>query len=171
MTVESTVFTYETNKLDQLCGRVEACLGKLTPEQIWSRHGQNENAVGNLVLHLTGNVRQWILSAIGGAPDGRVRDREFAAREDVDPAELTRRLRSTVDEAVALLRALPPARLLDRITVQAYELTVLEAMLHVVVHFSEHTGQIIFATKFLTGEDLGFYAHLAAAKPHGENTP
>jgi uncharacterized damage-inducible protein DinB len=76
-----------------------------------------------------------------------------------------------VDEASALLRAAPPERLLERITVQNYNLTVAEAILHVVEHFSGHTGQIIFATKFLTGHDLDFYAHLRNPKPHSEKTP
>lgn len=171
MPIESTFLAYSADKLTQLRGRIETCLAKLTPEQIWLRHTDNENAVGNLVLHLTGNVRQWILSGVGGQPDARVRDTEFAARGGVEPAELRTRLRATVDEAAALIRALPAARLADRLTVQGYDITVLEAILHVVEHFSGHTGQIVFATKFLTGEDLGFYAHLRAAKAHSEKTP
>ena len=171
MPIESTFLAYSADKLTQLRGRIETCLAKLTPEQIWLRHTDNENAVGNLVLHLTGNVRQWILSGVGGQPDARVRDTEFAARGGVEPAELRTRLRATVDEAAALIRALPAARLADRLTVQGYDIAVLEAILHVVEHFSGHTGQIVFATKFLTGEDLGFYAHLRAAKAHSEKTP
>ena len=167
---ESIVLKASAGKLQQLCSRIEACLDKLTPEQIWTRGGDSQNAAGNLVLHLAGTVRQWILHGAGSQPDVRQRDAEFAARE-LDPRELQRRLRETVDEAAALLLALPHARLLERVTIQKYDLTVLEAILHVVEHFAEHTGQIIFITKFLTGEDLGFYAHLRSAKAHGEKTP
>ena len=168
--LESILVTYAADKLTQLSGRIQACVDKLTPEQIWARHTENENAIGNLMLHLEGNVRQWILGSMGGAADVRVRDREFAARGGIAIADLQDRLRSTVDQAVAVLRALPAPRLAERITVQGYNLTVLEAIIHVVEHFSGHTGQIIFATKLLTGEDLGFYAHLRTAKPHSEKT-
>jgi hypothetical protein len=171
VSIESTFCTSAADRLALSCGRIEACAGKLTMEQIWSRQGENENAIGNLVLHLEGNVRQWILSSIGGAPDARVRDAEFAARGGVAIAELKERLRSTVDQATTLIRTLPAERLTERITVQGYNATILEAIFHVVEHFSGHAGQIIFATKFLTGEDLGFYTHLRTAKPHNEKIP
>jgi uncharacterized damage-inducible protein DinB len=171
MSLESVFCTYAADKLTQLCGRVETCVDKLTPEQIWVRHTDNENAVGNLVLHLSGNVRQWILSGVGGERDLRERDTEFDARGGMTPIELKTRLHSTVAAAAALLRSLPPERLDERLSIQKYDVTVLEAILHVVEHFSGHTGQIIFITKFLTGDDLGFYAHLKKTQPHTEKTP
>jgi len=158
-------------RLKELVPRIETCLGKLTPEQVWARGGENENAVGNLVLHLCGNVRQWILSGVGGQPDTRERDGEFAARGGASIAELGARLRETVDEAAAVIAALTPERLAERLLVQSYQVTVLEAVYHVVDHFSMHTGQILFATKMLTGADLGFYRHLSAGQPHAEKTP
>jgi uncharacterized damage-inducible protein DinB len=160
MSVEFTVLKFSADTLAQHCGRIETCVDRLTPEQIWARNSGNANAAGNLILHLSGNVRQWILHGVGGAPDVRQRDQEFEARDGLDPQELKRRLRSTVDEACVVLRALPPERLEERRTIQKSDLTVLEAILHVIEHFSGHAGQIIFITKFLTGEDLGFYAHL-----------
>jgi len=169
--IEKTFVNASAAMLEQFCGRIETCITKLTPEQAWGRHGENENAPGNLVLHLTGNVRQWILSGVGNSPDIRDRDREFDSRGGPGIGEMKTGLRSTVDAAATLIRALPPERLADRICVQGYDLTVLEAILHVVEHFSGHTGQIIFATKFLTGEDLGFYEHLGTSRPHNLKTP
>ena len=134
------------------------------------RHHENENAVGNLMLHLAGNVRQWILCGVGGQEDRRDRDAEFDARGGLEIPALKARLRSSVDPAVTLIRTLPGERLPEAITVQGYHTTVLEAILHVVEHFSGHTGQIQFATKLLTGDDLGFYAHLRT-KAHTEKTP
>jgi hypothetical protein len=163
MTIESNFLNYAAEKLSQLCGRVETCLGKLTPEQVWMRGTENQNAVGNLVLHLSGNVRQWILTGIGGAPDHRMRDQEFSARGGIDAEALGRLLRGTVDEALALFRSLPGERLGERTTIQGYDVTVLEAIFHVVEHFSGHTSQIIFITKALTGEDLGFYSYLSGS--------
>jgi len=162
---------YSAEKLRQLGGRIETCLGTLTEEQIWARGSENENAIGNLVLHLCGNVRQWIVSGIGGAPDERQRDREFAARGRVAGPELAERLRTVVAEATTVLDGVSAERMAQRVTVQKYEMTVLSAIYHVVEHFSGHTGQIIFATKMLTGSDLGFYRHLSAAAAHSEKTP
>jgi uncharacterized damage-inducible protein DinB len=119
-----------------------------------------------LILHLTGNVRQWILAGLSDAPDHRDRDAEFAARGGADPKEITQRLRETVDSATAVIRAFPTARLTERLTIQGHDVSRFEAILHVVEHFSGHTGQIIFMTKMLSGEDLGFYAYLNNSQPH-----
>jgi len=151
--------------------RIETCVGKLDAAQIWARGCENENAVGNLVLHLCGNVRQWIVSGVGRQPDTRQRDTEFDARGGLPAAELTARLRQTVEEAIAVIGGVTPERLAERFAVQGYDVSVLEAIYHVVEHFSHHTGQILFATKALTGEDLGFYRHLRRAAAHGEKTP
>jgi len=147
-------------RLQEMVPRIETCLGKLTPEQVWARGGENENAIGHLVLHLCGNVRQWIIAGVGGMADTRDRDREFAARGGASIAELGSRLREMVDEAIAVIAAITPERLAAPLEIQGYPVTVLEAVYHVVEHFSMHTGQILFATKMLTGADLGFYRNL-----------
>lgn len=172
MSLESVFLKFSAEKLEQMCGRIETCVSKLTPEQIWARGAQNENAVGNLMLHLAGNVRQWILHGVGDQPDVRIRDAEFDARGGLDAGELKRRLRSTVEEAAAVIRALPPGRLCEVRRIQThYEVTVLEAIYHVVEHFSGHTGQIIFATKILTGEDLAFYGYLKSQRAREGEMP
>jgi len=162
---------YSARKLRQLTGRIEDCLGRLNEEQLWARGAETENAIGNLVLHLAGNVGQWIVSGVGGSPDIRQRDTEFAARGGLPARDLAAHLRGVVDEAATVVAALPVERLAERITVQSYDVTVLEAIYHVVEHFSGHTGQIIYATKLLTGEDMGFYRHLKTVAAHAERTP
>ena len=161
MIPESDFLAYSADQLEELCGRIETCLAKLSAEQIWTRGGENQNAAGNLVLHLMGNVRQWILSGVGGNPDDRVRDREFAARGGAGPQELAAGLRATVEQACAVVRSLPHSRLTDRRTIQGHDVSVLQAIYHVVEHFSGHAGQIILITKAFTGEDLGFYSYLS----------
>ena len=141
-------------------GRVEKCLDQLTPEQIWWRGQDNSNAIGNLVLHLSGNLRQWIVAGVGGAPDMRNRDAEFAQREPLETTELRERLRAAVRDADEVLARLKTAELTGRRRIQVYDVTVLEAIHHVVEHFAMHSGQILYATKLLTGADLGFYRHL-----------
>jgi len=166
MTIAADFLNCSAEKLAELCGRIETCLGKLTPDQILMRGTENQNAIGNLVLHLNGNVRQWILSGVGGAPDARVRDAEFAARGGMEPAALSKQLRDTVDAALLVIRTLPHERLAERTTIQGYDVTILKAILHVTEHFSGHTAQIIFITKMVTGEDLGFYSYLSKPQAH-----
>jgi uncharacterized damage-inducible protein DinB len=159
--IEEAFLKYSSDEMLVLAGRIQDCLGRLTAEQIWTRGGENENAVGNLVLHLCGNVRQWIISGVGGAADVRDRDSEFAARGGMPPAELAAKLKSTVDEAAEVIRKFPTERLSESKTIQkVYQTTMMEAIYHVVEHFAQHTGQIVFATKLLTGADLGYFKHL-----------
>jgi Protein of unknown function (DUF1572) len=171
MTVSTEFLDFSADKLAELMNRIDTCVEKLTPEQIWMRANANQNAVGNLLLHLNGNVRQWLLHGVGSQPDVRDRDAEFAAEGEARAAELLARLRITVDEAIVLVRALPHRRLMERFWVQGYEVTVLAAIYHVVEHFAGHTYQIIYATKLCTGEDLGFYAHLSGGLPRKDPLP
>jgi uncharacterized damage-inducible protein DinB len=141
---------YSVQKLNQSAATIDTCLGKLTEDQVWERGSKNENAVGNLVLHVCGNVRQWIISGAGSSPDTRHRDAEFAALEGPSKLELRSRLAATAAEACSVIRSLSAERLAAHVTIQSHHLTVLEAVYHVIEHFSLHTGQIIFATKMLT---------------------
>jgi uncharacterized damage-inducible protein DinB len=168
--LHSLFLNYSVEKLTQFHSRIESCLDRLTYEQVWAREADSQNAIGNLVLHLAGNVRQWIVSGVGGQPNTRERDQEFAARGDVTVSELKEKLRTALDEALEIIRNLPLERLSEPLNVQGYHLTVLEGIYHVVEHFAQHTGQILFATKLFTGQDLGFYRHLSNPS-HGENTP
>jgi uncharacterized damage-inducible protein DinB len=145
--------------LEQYVPRIAQCVGMLTPAQVWHRAGANCNSVGNLLLHLDGNVRQWILAGIGGMADRRDRDAEFAANESGHaPHELVARLRATVEEAVRIVDGLSPADLLEvRTFQQRFDETTLGAVLHVMEHFSGHAGQIYAWTKQVTGKDLKFY--------------
>ncbi len=159
--------------LIQLGSRVQDCLERIGDDHVWARGGPNENAIGNIVLHLCGNVRQWIVAGVGGAPYVRQRDAEFAAREGAGARELAAQLDGAVRDATAVLEEISGSRLAERVQIQGYDTTVLEAIYHVVEHFAQHTGQIIFATKALTGDDLGYYAYLgkSADRTHGEKTP
>lgn len=174
MSVESLFLQFSVDKLGQLASRIEFCLKKLTEDQIWARGGRHENAVGNLVLHLTGNVRQWILLTLGGSRIDRDRDAEFAACGGFSKTELSANLRDAVEQASRVIAGLNTTQLTQTYDVQNYRVSGVEAVYHVVEHFAEHTGQIIFATKILTGEDLGFYRHLSNAASnaaHVERVP
>lgn len=170
LTLDRIFLDCSVRRLNEFASRVDDCLGRLDDSQVWFRGGESQNAVGNLVLHLAGNVRQWIVSGVGGAPDARDRDAEFAARSGAGVGELRQLLGATVHEAAIVIASVSSARLAERVRIQGYDVTVLEAIYHVVEHFAQHTGQVVFATKAATGEDLGYYAHLSKVA-HGRQTP
>ncbi len=148
---------HSMRKVGQMTAHIENCLERLTEEQVWQRGAKHENTVGNLVLHLCGNIRQWMVHGVGGAPDIRQRDTEFATAGGISKTELADKLNDTVAAAVRVLRGVTPARLTETIHPQDADTTVLEAIYQVVGHLQQHTGQIILLTKHLCGEDLGFY--------------
>ena len=137
--------------------KIERCLEKLTDEQIWWRANEQSNSIGNLILHLCGNARQWIVCGIGSQPDSRNRDAEFEQRGVIPRDELLTLLRSTLSDVQATLAALDPAIVLEHRKIQGNDVEILEAIFHVTEHFSMHTGQIIMLTKMLTSADLRFY--------------
>lgn len=147
-------------ELREGAAKVRTCLGRLSIEQIWHRDHAVENSIGNLVLHVAGNMRQWIVCGVGGEEDRRDRDWEFSTRERLPAKDLLDRLDETVSAADAVLRALPAERLLEMRRIQVYDVSVLHAILHVATHFAGHVGQIIWATKHVTAQDLGFYGYL-----------
>jgi len=142
---------------EDLLPKIERCVGLLSDEQIWWRPNAESNSIGNLLLHLSGNARQWIVSGLSKAVDARDRDSEFAQRETIPRADLLSRLRQTIIEVDATLAKFDMDSLVEKRTIQGLEVTALEAILHVVEHFSMHTGQIILLTKILTSSDLRFY--------------
>jgi uncharacterized damage-inducible protein DinB len=136
--------------------RIERCLETLSSQQIWWRPNEASNSAGNLVLHLAGNVRQWIVGGLSGAPNARQRDLEFSERGPVQRARLVRTLRSAVLDACRVLRRLTPQQLRAPYTIQGLPVTGLNAAFHVVEHFAFHSGQILLITKQLRSRDLRF---------------
>jgi len=143
--------------LTEYLPKIEHCLDQLTDEQIWWRPNEQSNSIGNLLLHLSGNARQWIVSGLGGQVDQRQRDKEFAEREGVSASELLTQIKGTLKEVDDVLAAFDRSKLLESLRIQGSDVTALEAVFHVTEHFSMHTGQIILLTKMLAGRDLQFY--------------
>ncbi|MEZ6046574.1 MAG: DinB family protein [Planctomycetaceae bacterium] len=148
---------YSTARLLDANKQINRCLKILTQEQIWTRPNEVSNAIGNLVLHLTGNVNQWILTSLNGEPDQRDRPAEFAQREPLPTEDIAARLKNTVEAACRVIEKLEPERLTQGINIQGYDTTILGAVYHVVEHFSLHTGQIVYATKLHINQDLSLY--------------
>src|SRR6185436_14366617 len=133
----SQAFIKESRRLlvEEYLPKIERCLEKLTDEQIWWRPNEESNSIGNLILHLCGNARQWIICGVGCQPDHRNRDAEFERRDPIPRAELLTLLRSTLSEIQTTLETLDPETLLERRPIQGHDVDILEAIFHVTEHF------------------------------------
>ena len=142
---------------DEYLPKVRAALISLTDEDVWWRPNEASNSIGNLLLHLAGNIRQWIVAGVGATADTRDRAAEFAARGQLTKDAALAALEQAVTEAVATLAAFPSSRLSDAVSIQGRDLVVFDAVYHVIEHFAMHTGQILWIAKARSGADLGFY--------------
>ncbi len=143
--------------LKEYLPRIQACVNTLSEEDIWWRSHESDNSIGNLVLHLTGNIGQWILAGIGGQSSTRNRPLEFSERGPIPKAELLRRFQSVINEADRVLSEFDRSKLLEVRHFQKWDVTCLYAISHVVEHVAQHMGQIIYITKLRTGKDLKFF--------------
>jgi hypothetical protein len=146
--------------LEHYWPRLKASVEVLTDEQVWWRPNEASNSIGNLVLHLNGNVRQWLVDSFEKREDNRDRPAEFAAQSGLSSAELLERLGATIDDAAKVLARLTEADLTAWYEIQGYHVSGLEAVYQVVEHFGLHYGQIAYISKSLSGKDLGFYRDL-----------
>ncbi len=146
--------------LEQYWPRLRSCVGTLTDEQVWWRPNAACNSIGNLLLHLNGNVHQWLVASFNRLDDGRDRPAEFSARQAAPGAALLALLDETMQEASRVLARLSEADLLATYAIQGYTVSGLAAVYQVVEHFGMHYGQILYVTKMLQERDLGFYREL-----------
>jgi len=147
--------------LEQYWPRLRKAVEPLSDEQIWWRPNEASNSIGNLTLHLNGNVWQWLVASFNRLEDQRDRPAEFKATGDRSAGDLLERLSQTLDEAAKVLARLTHEELLAIWQIQGYTVTGLAAVYQVVEHFGLHYGQIVYITKMQEGRDLGFYKELS----------
>jgi uncharacterized damage-inducible protein DinB len=153
---------FSRNKLlGQYWPRLREAVAPLGEEQVWWRPNEASNSIGNLVLHLNGNVYQWLVASFNREEDKRNRPAEFAAQGEATASDLLVKLGATLDAAAQVLDRLTAEELLAPYEIQGYNVRGLDAVYQVVEHFGLHYGQIIYIAKNLTGRDLGFYKELS----------
>ena len=143
--------------IEESVPRIKKCLSKLSQEEIWRRPNKETVSVGNLVLHLCGNVSQWVLSGLGNVPDTRERDREFSETEGISADKLMEDMEGLMQKVSDVLDSLSPADLLEVRRVQGFEETGVAILMHVTEHFSYHTGQITYYVKTNKNIDMNYY--------------
>ena len=146
--------------LEQYWPRLRKCVESLTDEQVWWRPNDACNSIGNLILHLNGNVGQWLVASFNRLKDERNRPAEFSERQLISASALLAQLGATIEQAADVLARLTFEDLVARYEIQGYNVSGLDAVYQVVEHFGLHYGQILYITKSLRGADLGFYSEL-----------
>lgn len=140
--------------------RIMKCLSMLSEETIWYSPNSNVNSVANLVLHLCGNISQYISATLGKQPDLRNREEEFTAKSGYSIESLKHKISSVITEAVHVVDGLNEATLLDNHDVQCFSEQGISILIHVIEHTSYHTGQITQMTKWICNEDTQYYPNL-----------
>jgi uncharacterized damage-inducible protein DinB len=150
----------ERRLLEESIPRIIQCLNELPEDAIWYKKNEQTNSVGNLVLHLCGNVRQYFISSIGGKPDNRKRREEFLASSRIKKQLLIEQLEQLAKEVKLTVAAVTEQELLRERKVQGFSETGMSIVVHIIEHFSYHTGQIAYYTKYILNKDLKFYGDL-----------
>lgn len=144
--------------LEENIPRIKQCLSELDQTEVWYRPNENSNSVGNLVLHLCGNVRQWLLGGLGGQDDNRKRQDEFDEKGPIPTPQLVQLLDRLAEEVEAVLKRLTAEEILSPIEVQGFQENGVSVLVHVVEHFSYHTGQITYFVKWRKNINTAYYA-------------
>ncbi len=163
--LETSVLFVEFSRhklIDQYWPRLRSCVESLNADQVWWRPNESSNSIGNLVLHLNGNVTQWLIAPFQHLGDTRDRPAEFSRKNGISTRELILKLEQTMAAAVMVFSGLTKEALHTHYDIQGYHVSGLHAVYQVVEHFGLHYGQIAYITKMLSGNDLGFYRELSA---------
>ena len=151
---------FDTRVFQESYERIYKCLSMINENDLWRTPNPSIPSIGNLVLHLCGNARQWILSGIGGRADNRNRDQEFIIQTNIKKAELVFLLESIKVNIRQTLEEMQDSDIQKKYTIQGFEVTGFSAMIHVIEHFSYHTGQITTLTKWLTNKKTDYYGDI-----------
>lgn len=155
---EHIVQQFEQRIYTESYSRIFKCLSLLDDEMLWKKFSPQVPSVGNLILHLCGNARQWILSGLGDQADNRLRDKEFEVHQNIKKTDLIFLMENLRVNLNQCLREMPESRLAQIHQIQGFRESGFSVIIHVIEHFSYHTGQITTLTKLHTGVETGFYS-------------
>jgi uncharacterized damage-inducible protein DinB len=158
ITKEHIIREFELRVFEESYPRVYKCLSLLNEDQLWTAPNGNTPPVGSLILHLCGNARQWILSGLGDQNDNRNRDDEFIVHRNIRKSDFIFLMENLKVQLKNCLKELPNEAFTRHTTIQEFDVTGFSAIIHVIEHFSYHTGQITTLTKWYSDQDTGYYS-------------
>jgi uncharacterized damage-inducible protein DinB len=151
---------FDTRVFEESYGRIYKCLTMIEERDLWRTPTTNIPAIGNLILHISGNARQWILSGLGGKPDNRDRDQEFVVQSNIKKSELIFLMQTLRMSLRTTLEEIESSEITRIHTIQGFNVTGFSVIIHVIEHISYHTGQITTLTKWLTQKNTDFYGDI-----------
>jgi uncharacterized damage-inducible protein DinB len=151
---------FKTRVFNESYSRIFKCFSLINDKQLWESPNDKIPCIGNLILHLCGNARQWILSGIGGMPDNRNRPEEFIVHKNIRKADLIFLLENLKVNMISTLKLMNENEIYEKKIIQGFETSNFSAIIHVIEHFSYHTGQITSLTKLMTEQETGYYENL-----------
>jgi len=160
MDIDSEFTGQSIQRIEENTRRIATCISLLTDQEVWHRPNESSNSIGNLMLHLCGNITQYIISSLGETKDNRNRDLEFSQKGNITKTLLLEKLENTISKAIEVIKKTTREKLIKIHAVQGFQLSGIGIIIHVVEHYSYHTGQISFYTKLLKDQDLGYYANI-----------
>ncbi|SEL94191.1 Uncharacterized damage-inducible protein DinB (forms a four-helix bundle) [Maribacter orientalis] len=144
-------------RMDESTRMIKKSLSDISEDEVWQKPNPSLNSIANLMLHLCGNISQYVISSLGETEDKRKRDTEFSVTDGLTKAELLKKLEDIVDTAKRVIFDAKPDQLVKVRSVQGFSFSGVGVIMHAVEHYSYHTGQIAFWVKQLKNNDLGFY--------------
>ncbi len=151
---------FEERVFNESYERIYKCLSMIDEKDLWRSPNEGIPSIGNMILHLCGNARQWILSGIGGRPDNRDRDQEFIIQSKIKKSELVFLLENLKVNLRQTIREMDPKTIDKKYLIQGFDVTGFSVLVHVIEHFSYHTGQITTLTKWLTNKQTDYYGDI-----------
>ncbi|MFN5845096.1 MAG: DinB family protein, partial [Flavobacteriia bacterium] len=151
---------FEERVFNESYERIYKCLSMIDEKDLWRSPNEGIPTIGNMILHLCGNARQWILSGIGGRPDNRDRDQEFIIQSKIKKSELVFLLENLKVNLKQTIREMDPKTIDKKYLIQGFDVTGFSVLVHVIEHFSYHTGQITTLTKWLTNKQTDYYGNI-----------
>lgn len=151
---------FENRVFEKSYERIYKCLSMIEERDLWRSPVSNIPAIGNLILHISGNARQCILSGLGGKPDNRDRDQEFVVQSNIKKSELIFLMQALRVNLRATLEEMESSVLTTNHNIQGFKVTGFSIIIHVIEHFSYHTGQITTLTKWLTQKNTDYYGDI-----------
>ena len=155
--IEAAFLAETINRLNRSFSRIEHCLEQIDHQEIWWRPNDNINSIGNLILHINGNLRQWILHGLGGEDDVRDRPTEFEGHVEMTKQNLNTLLTNLKTQLENTLNNFDNKKLLQKVRIQGFDVSLLNATYGTMTHLEGHTGQIIYITRMQKGTDYKLF--------------